>query len=165
MRLFPCAHIAAITIAIPARISGDTRWSAWSILGPHTTARWGSQRVIFAPIEISLSTKNILLSNIFSKIKTVPSTWVATTVIIEVKSAGKPGHGISSIFGIAFPKSLFTFKSWVFGTVIASPSILHEIPSFEKLYFKGRNSSGRIPLIVIFPWVAAAIPIYDPISI
>ena len=37
--------------------------------------------------------------------------------------------------------------------------------AITKLYLSGRISSARTPLIVIFPFVAAAIPIYEPISI
>ena len=63
-----------------------------------TIARCGSQIVISAPIEISLSTKNRRFSNIFSKIRTEPSACVASATTIDVRSAGKAGHGPSSIF-------------------------------------------------------------------
>ena len=46
-----------------------------------------------APIEISLSTKNIRDSNIFSNIRITPSHWVAVTIAIDIRSAGKAGHG------------------------------------------------------------------------
>ena len=62
-----------------------------------TIARCGSQRMISAPIEISLSTKNSRFSNIFSKIRTEPSDWVASATAIDVRSAGNAGHGPSSI--------------------------------------------------------------------
>src|SRR5438045_5128216 len=53
------------------------RWPN-NLAGPVTTARCGSQRMIRAPIETSLSTKNSRFSNIFSKIRTVPWACVAT---------------------------------------------------------------------------------------
>ena len=61
--------------------------------------------MIRAPIETSLSTKNRRLSNIFSKISTVPRACVATVTAIEVRSAGNAGQGPSSIFGIWPPRS------------------------------------------------------------
>ena len=61
--------------------------------------------MIRAPIETSLSTKNRRLSNIFSKISTVPRACVATVTAIDVRSAGNAGHGPSSIFGIWPPRS------------------------------------------------------------
>ena len=78
-----------------------------------TTARCGSQRMIRAPIETSLSTKNSRLSNIFSKISTVPRACVATITAIEVRSAGNAGHGPSSIFGIWPPRSSWITSSWL----------------------------------------------------
>ena len=61
--------------------------------------------MIRAPIVTSLSTKKRRFSNIFSKIRIVPSAWVASASAIEVRSAGKAGQGPSSIFGIASPWS------------------------------------------------------------
>ena len=68
MRLVPSADIAAMSMAIPARISGEVilfflNCRTWSC--PITTALWGSHRIICAPISISLSTKKSLDSNIF----------------------------------------------------------------------------------------------------
>ena len=54
-----------------------------------------------APMESSLSTKNMRPSNIFSKMITVPVAWVATTMAMLMRSVGKPGHGLDSIFGMA----------------------------------------------------------------
>ena len=89
----PSAHSAASSIAMPARMSGlSIRWPT-SGVGPVTTARCGSQRMMRAPMETSLSTKNRRFSNIFSKISTVPNACVATVTAIEVRSAGKAGHG------------------------------------------------------------------------
>ena len=53
-----------------------------------------------APMAISLSTKNMRHSNIFSNIRITPSHWVAVTMAIDMTSAGKAGQGWSSIFGI-----------------------------------------------------------------
>jgi hypothetical protein len=68
--------------------------------GPVTTARCGSQRMILAPIDTSLSVKNSRFSNIFSKRSTVPRAWVATVNATEVQSDGNAGQGPSSIFGM-----------------------------------------------------------------
>ena len=81
---------------MPARMSGEERRAPRSRRGPMTIARCGSQIVISAPIEISLSTKNRRFSNIFSKISTEPSDCVASATAIEVRSAGNAGHGPSS---------------------------------------------------------------------
>ena len=88
----PLRARAAMTIAMPARMSGLPGRAA-QLAGPETTARWGSQRTIRAPMPMSLSTKNMRLSNIFSKIRTVPSAWVAITMAIDIRSAGKAGPG------------------------------------------------------------------------
>lgn len=68
MRLVPSALMAAMSSAMPARMSGLTMrqpLSLISLLCPTTTARCGSQRMICAPISMSLSTKKRRLSNIF----------------------------------------------------------------------------------------------------
>ena len=101
----PSAASAAISIAMPARMSGLSSRSPWSLLGPLTIARWGSQSVIRAPIATSLSVKNRRFSNIFSKIRIVPLACVASARAIDVRSAGNAGQGPSSIFGIASPMS------------------------------------------------------------
>src|SRR5438067_24090 len=72
--------------------------------------------MIRAPIETSLSTKKRRLSNIFSKISTVPRACVATTTAIDVRSAGNAGHGPSSTFGIAPPRSSTIASCWSGGT-------------------------------------------------
>ena len=89
-----------MTIAMPARMSGLSRRWAYSRAGPVTTARCGSQRMIRAPMETSLSTKKSRLSNIFSKMRTVPCDCVAQVSAIEVRSAGNAGQTPLSIFGI-----------------------------------------------------------------
>ena len=68
------------------------RWS-W----PMTVARWGSQRMIWAPMSISLSTKKRRLSNIFWWISTEPLACVATTRKIDSRSGVSPGHGASAM--------------------------------------------------------------------
>ena len=83
-----------------------------SVAGPVTTTRCGSQRMIRAPIETSLSTKNRRLSNIFSKTSTVPRACVAATTAIEVRSAGNAGQMPLSIFGICPPRSSTIRRSW-----------------------------------------------------
>ena len=70
-------------IAMPARMSGLSRRWPTRRAGPVTTTRCGSQRMIRAPIETSLSTKNIRLSNIFSKTSSIPAHWVAATMVVD----------------------------------------------------------------------------------
>ncbi len=84
--------------------------------GPTTTARCGSHRITRAPMLISLSTKNRRLSNIFSKMRISPFACVATISAMEVRSAGKAGHGPSSILGICAPRSLRITSSCPGGT-------------------------------------------------
>ena len=96
----PSAHSAAISIAMPARMSGDSSRSPRSRREPVTIARCGSQIAIAAPISCSLSVKNRRFSNIFSWIMTEPSDWVASATATLVRSAGKAGHGPSSTFGL-----------------------------------------------------------------
>src|SRR5713101_5892288 len=62
----PRAHSAAPMRAMPARMSGETIGAARSSVGPTTTARCGSHRMIRAPIAMRLSTKKRRLSNSFS---------------------------------------------------------------------------------------------------
>ena len=57
----------------PARMSGETIGAARSSVGPTTTARWGSQRTMRAPIAMRLSTKKRRLSKSFSWISTSPA--------------------------------------------------------------------------------------------
>ena len=79
--------------------------------------------MIRAPIVTSLSTKNSRFSNIFSKIRTVPRACVATASAIDVRSAGNPGQGPSSIFGIWAPRSSRITSSCPAGTRTVDPSI------------------------------------------
>ena len=98
--LVPSALIAAISKAIPARISGDTIVEPRNLKrlpSPITVARCGSQRMIWAPISISLSTKNKRLSNIFWWISTLPTDCVATTRNTLSKSGVSPGQGASAM--------------------------------------------------------------------
>ena len=85
--------------------------------------------------------------------------------MIEVKSGGNPGHGLSSIFGIMPPRSVFTFSSWSEETVRVSPSMSHLMPSLLKEIFSGLMSFAFTPVIVMEPFVAAARPMNEPISI
>ena len=104
---------------MPARMSGlSMRWPK-SCAGPLTTTRCGSQRMMRAPIDTSLSVKNSRLSNIFSKISTVPNDCVATVTAIDVRSAGNAGHGPSSIFAMCPPRSSWTTSCWSGGHVHA----------------------------------------------
>ena len=71
MRLVPSAVRAAISNAMPARMSGDDILRAFNCIClscPITTALWGSQRMICAPISMSLSTKKRRLSNVMVNI-------------------------------------------------------------------------------------------------
>src|SRR6476659_6312889 len=93
MTLCPSAPRAAISNAIPARMSGESSVAPRSAEGPATSARCGSHNTIFAPIVMSLSTKTRRDSNIFSCIMISPSHCVAVTIAIDIVSAGNAGHG------------------------------------------------------------------------
>ncbi len=88
MEDLPSALRAAMRSAMPARTSGDSRRVPRSLLFPATTTRWGSQRMIFAPMATSESTKNMRPSNIFSKKMTFPSHCVATVMAMLMRSVG-----------------------------------------------------------------------------
>jgi hypothetical protein len=67
------------------------------------------------PSPTSLSTKNRRDSNIFSCMRISPSHCVAVTIAIDMQSAGKAGHGWSSSFGTAPPRSLWITRSCAAG--------------------------------------------------
>ena len=117
---------------MPARMSGLASRSPYSCAGPVTTTRCGSQRMIRAPMVISLSTKNRRFSNIFSKMRIVPRACVATTTAIDVRSAGNAGQGPSSIFGIWPPRSSCDHELLAGGTCTVVPSISTRTPSRSK---------------------------------
>jgi hypothetical protein len=104
-----------------ADVGADQLLADQAARGPLTTTRWGSHRMRRAPIDCRRSTKNRRDSNIFSKISTVPSDWVAATTAIDVRSAGKPGHGASSILGMAPPRSGVHPQLWPPGTRMSLP--------------------------------------------
>ena len=91
---------------MPARMSGDSTVAPRSADGPATRARCGSQSTMRAPMPMSLSTKNMRDSNIFSCIRMRPLHCVAVTIAIDIMSAGNAGHGWSSSFGTCPPRSL-----------------------------------------------------------
>ena len=98
MTLSPRADKAAISRAFPARISGETITAPrneWYFSRPITVARCGSQRMILAPMSMSLSTKKRRLSNIFWWISTLPRACVANTSTMLSKSGVNPGQGAS----------------------------------------------------------------------
>ena len=107
-------------------------------------------------METSLSTKNKRFSNIFSKISTSPSDWVASASAMLVRSAGNAGHGPSSIFAIASPSSFFTRSRWPDGTTRSSPSNSIRQPSRSKISLVMRRSSGLTSLTRSSPPVTAA---------
>ena len=93
MVLSPSALNAAVSIAIPARMSGDSSVAARSREGPATNARCGSHSTMRAPMPTSLSTKNRRDSNIFSWMSTIPVHCVAVTSALDIVSAGNAGQG------------------------------------------------------------------------
>ena len=99
MVLLPSALSAAMSKLTPARMSGELMVTPRKLAfrsNPMTVARWGSQRMIWAPMSMSLSTKNSRLSNIFWWIRALPLAWVAVTRTMDNKSGVKPGHGASA---------------------------------------------------------------------
>ena len=91
-----------------------------------TTARCGSQSTMRAPIPISLSTKKRRLSNIFSKISTVPCVWVATTSrdAREVGGEGRPDAVVDLRDGAAVRRATIR-SSWSPGTKSVVAAHLH----------------------------------------
>src|SRR2546426_1718258 len=85
------AASAASNIAIPARMSGLSTTPPWSGEGPAITARCGSHSTMRAPIPMSLSTKKSRDSNSFSNTSRIPSHCDATTIAIDIRSAGEGG--------------------------------------------------------------------------
>ena len=131
--LCPSAHSAAISIAMPARMSGDSTASPRSWRRAATTARCGSHSTMRAPMPISLSTKNSRDSNIFSCIRIMPSHCVAVTIAIDITSAGKRRPGlvlelrhVAAEVGADPPRLLGRRRSR------SSPSIRRTMPSRSK---------------------------------
>ena len=115
--------------------------------------------MIRAPIATSLSVKKSRLSNIFSKISTVPNACVATVTAIDVRSAGNAGHGPSSIFGIVPPRSSSTTSCCRGGTRIVVPSIsISHAERRERGQDRDRDRSARRPRSSMSPPVIAARP-------
>src|SRR5438128_97594 len=160
----PWAASAASSIAIPARMSGLSTTCPRSGDGPAITARWGSHSTMRAPMPISSSTKNRRDSNSFSNTNSRPSHCEATTIAIDIKSAGKAGHGPSSSFGTWPPRSGRMRRSWSASTTSFAPSRRGRTPSRSNAMRVARKSSGRTPSIVTAPFVTAASPRNDPIS-
>ena len=118
-----------MTNAIPARTSGLVTTALFSRAGPFTTARWGSHRMMSAPILTSQSMKNMRVSYIFSWMRTAPRIWVEATVMMLSKSAGKPGQGASSIFGVPPSRALRMVLLCLAGIMIdEGPVSTHSIP-------------------------------------
>src|SRR5580704_5892473 len=160
----PSAANAAISIAIPARMSGEsTRWPC-SGRGPTTIARCGSQIVIDAPIRTSLSTKNRRFSNIHSWIITEPWAWVASANATLVRSAGNAGHGPSCTLGVWSPLSLRITSSWLPGTITSAPRTSVRRPSRSNTSRIIRRSSVTVSLMMSSPPVTPASAMNEPIS-
>ena len=113
---------------------------------------------------ISLSTKNMRDSNIFSWIRTVPSDWVATTVMMLTRSAGNPGQGASSILGMLPPRSGTIVRFWSAGTRIVRAVRLPADAQLAEADAVMRRCSGPASSISISPRVTAARPMSDPTS-
>ena len=113
----------------------------------------------------SLSTKNRRFSNIFSKIRTIPSAWVASARAIDVRSAGNAGHGPSSILEIASPASSRMRSFWSAGHHDVVAVELH--PAAEALEHQAGHAqvaSGTVSLMRSSPPVTAARATNEPIS-
>jgi hypothetical protein len=85
-----------------------------------------------APMPISLSTKNMRDSNIFSCIITMPSHCVAVTMAIDITSAGNAGHGWSLIVGTWPPEVRLNLPRLVREITRSSPSMSHSMPRRSK---------------------------------
>jgi hypothetical protein len=145
-------------------MSGDSTRSPLSRRGPVTMARWGSHRVIWAPITLSLSVKINRFSNIHSWMSTEPSDWVARARAMLVRSAGKAGHGPSCTLHSYSPTSFVTTSFWPPGTTTSSPSSSVRRPRRSKTRRIMRRSWGTVFLTRSSPPVTPARAMNEPIS-
>src|SRR5919199_1430215 len=162
--LWPAAQGAAISIAMPARMSGGASRSPRSRDGPVTMARCGSHSTMSAPIDTSLSVKIMRFSNIHSWTSTEPLHCVASATAIEVRSAGNAGHGPSWILALNSPTSRLVMRLWSPGTITSAPSSSVRRPSRSKTRRIIRRSSGSVSLIRSSPPVTPASAMNEPIS-
>src|SRR5918997_4934271 len=160
----PSAHRAAMSIAIPARMSGDSRRSPRSCEGPVMIARCGSHIVMSAPISTSLSVKIMRFSNIHSWMSAEPEHCVASATAIEVRSAGKAGHGPSWTLILCSPTSREMTRSWPPGTTTSAPSSSERRPRRSKTRRIMRRSLGIVSRMRSSPPVTPASAMNDPIS-
>src|SRR5213592_4092191 len=128
-------------------MSGLSTTPPWSGAGPAITARCGSHSTMRAPMPISLSTKKSRDSNSFSKISRIPSHCDATTIAMDMRSAGNAGHGPSSSFGTCPPRSGRIRRSWPASTISWAPSRRGRTPSRSNPNRILRRSSLRTPSI------------------
>ncbi len=162
--LRPVAQSAAMSIAMPARMSGEDSRSPRSRAGPVTIARCGSQSTMSAPIDTSLSVKIMRFSNIHSWTRTEPLHCVASAIAIEVRSAGNAGHGPSWIFALNSPTSRWAMRLWSPGTSTSAPSSSVRRPRRAKTRRIIRRSSGSVSLMRRSPPVTPASAMNEPIS-
>src|SRR5437763_8088144 len=162
--LRPSAHSAAISMAMPARMSGESSFSPRSRRGPSTIARCGSHMVTSAPMRTSLSVKIRRFSNIHSWIRTEPSLWVARAAAMLVRSAGKAGHGPSCTLALCSPTSRRMARRWLPGTTTSSPSSSECRPSRSKTMRIIWRSAGRHAAMRSSPPVTPASAMNDAIS-
>ena len=113
---------AAISIAMPARMSGDsTRWPC-SRRGPTTIARCGSQIVIDGAHQLRACRRRTAGSRTSTRGSSPsPAAWVASASATLVRSAGNAGHGPSCTLGVWSPLSLRITSSWLPGTITSAP--------------------------------------------
>ena len=159
--LGPFAHSAAMSMAMPARMSGLLMWIACSRDGPATRTRCGSHCTMCAPISIRRSTKYMRLSNIFSKNSTLPRACVARTIAI-VRSDGNAGQGRPRSSGIVAASFLIR-RDCSAGTTRSSPStrsvrhrVVRNSSGWSAVRDTARRGEGRR--------VTAARPISEPTS-
>src|SRR5205809_1144391 len=164
IRESPCAASAASSMAMPALMSGLSTTPPRSADGPAMTARCGSHNTIRAPMPISLSTKKSRDSNSFSNTSTSPSHCEATTMAMDMRSAGNAGHGPSSSLGTWPPRSGRMRRSWSASTTSFEPSRRGRTPSRSNAISVARRSPARTPSIVTAPFVTAARPMNEPTS-
>src|SRR6478735_8560788 len=153
-----------MSIAMPARMSGDSRRSPRRRAGPEMIARCGSQSTMSAPISTSLSVKTMRFSNIHSWMSTEPLHWVASAIAIDVRSAGNAGHGPSWTLDLYSPTSRWATSCWSPGTSTSAPSSSECRPRRLKTRRIMRRSSGSVSLIRSSPRVTPARAMNEPIS-
>ena len=163
--LSPSAQSAASSIAMPARMSGDSTVPPRSCDGPATSARCGSQSTMLrAHADQLVDEEQARLEHLLVD-ENQPVHCVAVTIAIDIVSAGNAGHGWSSSFGTWPPRSLWIMQLLLGrdDQIVARRSS-HSIPRRSKPMSVERRCSTPASSMRISDLVTAASPMNEPTS-